>query len=150
MRRKKHADLYARICYLIIASLVLYVANSLKIFSEKDATWTASGIKVLWYEYVAFVESSEGVTIRLTNTPWLKTTYFQIEDKVSIAKRNSISDRFFVQQYKVDVTGDLTLCDSYEVIQTENHSNFYSPLLTGEGYKKGYRLYTDFGVYEIT
>lgn len=110
----------------------------------------ASGIKVLGYEYVSFVEPPEGVIIRLTNTPWLKITYFQIEDEVSIAKRYSLSDCFFVQRYIVDITGDLTLCDFYEVTQTEVHSDFYSPLLTGEGYKKGYRLYTDFGVYEIT
>lgn len=152
MRKKERPAIRARVWFLIIAGLVLCLAGNTQYFSEKEeGIWEASGVKVFNCEYVSFADHRpDGIAIRLTNTPFLRTTYFQMGAEASKAKMWAYADVFSVQRYTKGEKGSFILSGSEKVMRAETDSDYYSPLLSGENGKSGSRLYTDFGVYEIS
>lgn len=137
--------------FLIIGCLVLCFSANIESFREREEDiWTAYGVRFLNCEYVSYENINEDVIIRLINTPLLKETYIQLGMEKSVARLYAFSDCFSVQQYRKDAKGNISLYKVNDVPCADIDSEFYSPLLSGEGFKRGYRLYTDFGTYEIS
>lgn len=142
---------YVCVFFLIIGCLVLCFFASVESFKDgEEDIWSAYGVKFLNCEYISYENIDEDVVIRLTNTPLLKETCIQLGMEKSVARLYAFSDCFSVQQYRKDAEGNISLYTVNNVPCAGIDSEFYSPLLSGEGFKRGYRLYTDFGTYEIS
>ncbi len=153
MKNRKHAAALARTVYPASAGVVLcFAVHSVSFMEGETDLWAADGLRIPFlYEHVGLKIYSDDLTINLTQTPLVKSTYYQKGADVSIARLCTFSDHFTVERYTENGWGGLESCGHETKARTETGSDFYSPLLTGPGpgQKTGHRIHTDFGVYEI-
>lgn len=145
--------IYPRIIFLAIAALFLYIAVNFELYSEQD-----DGIETIEWQISPFYESikssnnSQGTSsmkVKLTVTPFSKTTYLQIGHNSSYAKYIPILGKIYVKEYSIDDAGGRQLESSSTVDRIDVASDYYSPLLHRNGTSLSVGVFSHFGVYSI-
>lgn len=151
MKRKTFlSSAFTRALLLVFLSLFLYSMLNVEFFYESEESISTYGVKLYTLEYVSFESGNDGTAIRLLNTPLLKKTTIQLGGEKSVVRLNPFSDSFFVQQYKENSTGNLSLYKTGNILRASVKSDFYSPLLNGEDFNREFHVFTDFGTYVIS
>lgn len=149
-RRKKLSPSFVRALFLVSLSFILYSLLSVEISYQREAGVSAYGIKLYACEFISFENRGDDTSIQLLNTPLLKKTSIRLGGEKSVARLCPFSDCFFVQQYKENSTGNLSLYKTSSILRASVKSDFYSPLLNGENFKCEFHVFTDYGTYVIS
>lgn len=149
----KYRHVYPQITFLIIAALFLYIAVNFESYFEED-----NGIESIEWRISPFYESiktsndnqeTSSMEVKLTITPFSKTTYLQIGRSSSYAKYIPLLGKIYVKEYSIDNAGNKQLENSSTVNRIDVASDHYSPLLHKNGSSLSIGVFSHFGAYSI-